>query len=81
MPDAPTAGLVGVLRLGLGLLATVVEAAGPVVSSAVLSSLEALSEVVDWALQELRSPTINATKSILLKSMLHKKLCLPNLCT
>jgi hypothetical protein len=46
MPEAPTAGLLGVLRLGSGsrLAATFVEVAGPVVSSPVssptLSSLE-----------------------------------------
>src|ERR671926_1933272 len=47
MPEAPTAGLVGVLWLGVGLLARRVAVVDPVVSSPALSPREALSEVMD----------------------------------
>jgi hypothetical protein len=46
MPEVPTAGLFGVLWLGVGLSATGVAVAGPMVSLPVLSR-EALSEVAD----------------------------------
>jgi hypothetical protein len=47
MPEAPTAGLVGVLWLGFGLLARGVAVVDLVVSSLALSPREALSEVMD----------------------------------
>ncbi len=79
MPDAPIAGLPGVLSVGFVLSAVAAEAVGSVLSSSLarpssrevvpslrLVSLEAFSEAVGWE-QEPRIPTIKAMKSILPK--------------
>jgi hypothetical protein len=80
MPDLPTAGLVVVFWLILrGVVsadsgsAVVDEEVGPAVSSpSTEPSFEEVLSKFAACVQELRIPTINTTKSILLKNTLHK---------